>query len=120
MISRSATETATQFCITAAASARPIHRAEASQIFSIPNPSFARTGERRQNRDHQRPRPATRTCERPKPGARRATENPPDGGLHSDPTARPHAAGVISPCGRLRGYSIPWLLAYHILVNKRL
>src|SRR6266851_5392541 len=43
MISRRATDTATQFCMTAAASASPIHKAEANQIFSIPNPfSLAR------------------------------------------------------------------------------
>jgi hypothetical protein len=39
MISSSAIDTATQFCITEATSARPIHTAEASRIFSTPNPS---------------------------------------------------------------------------------
>src|SRR5215471_1317265 len=38
MISRSATETATQACSEAAISASPIHSADANQMLSIPNP----------------------------------------------------------------------------------
>src|SRR5438128_444125 len=40
MISSSAIDTATQFCMTEAASASPIHTAEVNQILSMPHPPW--------------------------------------------------------------------------------
>src|SRR5690348_10975039 len=89
MISSKATETATQACIDAAISANPIHSAEANQMLSMPDLFYGGNGGSAQIR-----RPEGKT----KPARQRVANTPATHG---------HAAGAISPCGRLRGTPPP-------------
>src|SRR5437868_15448931 len=88
LISSRATDTANQACSEAAVSARPIHSADANQMLSIPNLSSARSGGSPQIQA---------------PGGQNKTRQAAGYG----PAACGYAAGVISPCGRLQGNSIP-------------
>src|SRR5215813_3577994 len=79
MISRSATEAATQACSEAAIRASPIHSADANQTLSIANLLLTGSGFR-----------TKRHAGKIKPAGRRVTDTPPP---------RVYAAGVISPSG---------------------
>src|SRR6266571_5693437 len=54
----------------------------------------------------------------PKTGREKGKTKPASRRVAQNPATRTHAAGVISPFGRLRGHSIPWLKTANIIITK--